>query len=291
MNPRQSTANELGDFLRARRAEITPADVGLPETRHPRRVTGLRREEVAQLASISTDYYTRIEQGRLSSASAESLDAIARALRLSPDQSTYLHQLAGKSGSVRRRSSSPQRVHPQTHALLDNLTTAPALVLDRQMNVLAWNVLASALYTDFSALPSAERNLLRLTFLDPRIRDLYVDWEDTARQCVAFIRMDTAQAPTDPDLQALVGELAVRDEDFSRWWVSHSVAHKTFGTKRFRHPLAGEISLEWQILICPHDPQQSIMIMTAPPGSPARQALDFLASWVTEQSHRSPSGQ
>ncbi|MFC9761755.1 helix-turn-helix transcriptional regulator [Rhodococcus jostii] len=284
MNPRQIAGSELGRFLRARRAEVTPADVGLPSTDH-RRVPGLRREEVAQLASISTDYYTRIEQGRLSGASAASLDAIAQALRLSPDQTSYLRQLARKPNIARGRRSAAQRVHAQTQVLLENLTNAPALVLGRHMQVLAWNALAAALYTDFSALPSADRNMLRLTFLDPHIRDLYVDWEDSARECVAFIRMDTAHAPTDPDLQALVGELSVHDKDFSRWWVSHNVAHKTFGTKRFRHPVAGEITLDWQMLTCPHDPQQSIMIMTAPPGSRSHQALRFLASWATEQFH------
>jgi transcriptional regulator with XRE-family HTH domain len=273
---------ELGDFLRARRAEVTPEEVGLPTSGHPRRVTGLRREEVAQLASISVDYYTRIEQGRLAGASASALAAIARALRLSLDETRYLHQLAHKSEAPRRRKRVQQQVHPQTQRLLDNLTDTPALVLGRHMSVLAWNCLAAALYTDFGTLPLRDRNLLRLTFLDPHIRDLYTDWESAARNCVAFARTDVAHSPADPELQALVGELSVLDEDFRQWWALHDVAYKTFGTKQFHHAVAGDLTLDWQILTCPHDPDQSIMVMTAPSGSPSQQALRFLISWATE---------
>jgi hypothetical protein len=140
--------------------------------------------------------------------------------------------------------------------------------MDRTMSILAWNTLAAALYTDFAALPPAERNLLRLTFLDPHVRGLYTDWETSAREGVCFLRMDAAQAPDNPALQALVGELSVCDEDFWRWWASHEVAHKTFDTKGFRHPAAGDLTLDWQILTCRHDPDQFILIMTAEPGTP-----------------------
>lgn len=272
--------NDLGEFLKARRAEVTPEQAGLPFVGHPRRVKGLRREEVAQLASLSAEYYTRIEQGRLQGASAPALAAIARALHLDTDQTSYLYQLANKAGSARPRKRAPQRVAPQTQLLLDNLADTPAVVLGRHMSVLAWNPLAAALYTDFSALPPAERNLMRLTFLDPRIRALYADWEASARQCVAFVRMEAAHASSARELQALVGELSLRDDDFRRWWGSHDVAHKTFGTKRYHHPVAGDLTLDWQILTCPHDPDQCVMVMTAPPGTPSHEALRFLASWA-----------
>ncbi|WP_327684461.1 helix-turn-helix transcriptional regulator [Streptomyces sp. NBC_00467] len=274
-------SNELGDFLKARRAAITPDRAGLVPTFHPRRVAGLRREEVAQLASISTEYYTRLEQGRLPGASPSTLDSIARALRLDADETGYLFQLADKAASQPRRRRRPtQRVRPQTQLLLDDLTSTPAMILGRHMSVIAWNRLAAALYTDFGALPPAERNLLRMAFLDPKIRSLYADWESAARACVSFVRMDAANAPTASDLQALVGELSVRDEDFRRWWASHDVAHKTYGTKQYRHPIAGDITLDWQILTLPHDPDQSLMVLTAPPSSPSHEALRFLASWA-----------
>jgi transcriptional regulator with XRE-family HTH domain len=272
--------NELGDFLRARRNDINPESVGLA-TAGRRRVSGLRREEVAQLASVSTDYYTRLEQGRVSGASAPTLEAIARALVLSPDQTSYLFTLAHKSSTT--KVAGTPLVHPHTQRLLDNLVDTPALVMDRTMAIVAWNQLAAAFYTDFSALSLTERNLLRLTFLDPEVRRLYVDWESEARAGVAFLRMDAAQSPTDPALQALVGELSVRDENFRRWWASHQVAHKTFGTKHFHHPVAGDLILDWQILSCAEDADQFLLIMTAEAGSPSHQALRFLASWATAQ--------
>ncbi|RSN53998.1 transcriptional regulator [Streptomyces sp. WAC 04229] len=281
MSASRGRNNELGDFLRARRADISPDLCGLP-TGHLRRVPGLRREEVAQLAAISNEYYTRLEQGRLPSASPAALDSIARALHLDADQTSYLHQLADKHATrSRARPHHDTRVRNQTQLLLDNLADTPALVLGRHMSVLAWNTLAVALYTDFAALPPAERNLLRLTFLDPGVRSLYADWESSARACVSFVRMDAALTPTDSALQALVGELSVRDEDFRRWWATHDVAHKTFGTKSYRHPVAGDLDLDWQILTFPHDPDQSLMVLSAPPGTPSSQALRFLASWAT----------
>lgn len=249
---------------------------------------GLRREEVAQLASISTDYYTRLEQGRIAGASTSALDAIARALRLSSDQISYLYQLAHKT-TVRTGKHAPQRVRPQIHRLLDNLTDTAALVVDRVMDVLEWNPLAAAVYTDFDAIPPAERNLLRLTFLEPKVRTMNVDWEDDASNCVSFLRMDAAQAPHNQRLRSLVGELSVCDEDFRRWWASHRVAHKTFGTKRFRHPIVGELSLDWQFLTFPDDPDLSLLVLTAEPGTPAHQALRFLASWSSENITQRPS--
>lgn len=272
--------SELGDFLRARRAAITPENVGLAAAGR-RRVPGLRREEVAQLASVSRDYYTRLEQGRVPGASASTLEAIAHALQLSPDQTTYLFTLANKE-AVTKTAGVPL-VHPHTQRMLDNLVDTPALVMDRTMAILAWNSLAAAFYTDFAALSRSERNLLRLTFLDPDVRKLYVDWESDARAGVAFLRMDAAQSPTDPALQALVGELSVRDENFRQWWASHDVAHKTFGTKRYRHPVAGDLTVDWQILSCADNADQFLLIMTAEPGTPSHQGLRFLASWAMTQ--------
>ena len=169
---------------------------------------------------------------------------------------------------------------PQTQLLLDNVTDSPAMVLGRHMSVLAWNSLAAALYTDFSALPPAERNLLRLTFLDPHIRSLYTDWEASARQCVAFVRMEAPHSSQATGAPGTHRRTLPAGRGLRRWWASHDVAHKTFGTKRYRHPVAGNLTLDWQILTCPHDPDQAVMIMTAPPGTPSHQALRLLASWA-----------
>lgn len=200
MGTADAQRNELGEFLKARRAELTPARVGLPDSGTLRRVPGLRREEVAQLAAISTDYYTRVEQGRLQ-ASTPVLTTLARALQLDEDQTAYVLGLATKRRSRTPRQAT-QRVRPQLQRLLDQLTDAPALVLGRHMDILAWNSLAAALIKDFDALPRPECNYLRLAFIDPDVRRLFTDWETTARTCVAYLRMDAMQYPDDPRLAA-----------------------------------------------------------------------------------------
>jgi transcriptional regulator with XRE-family HTH domain len=212
MSAASSHPAELGEFLKARRAELSPRAVGLTDAGGRRRVPGLRREEVAQLAAISVDYYTRIEQGRLP-ASASVLAALARALRMDEDQQAYLYELAGKTGIPPRRRAA-QRVRPAMQRLLDQLTEAPAMVLSRRLDILAWNSGAAALYTDFSQIPANRRNYVRLLFTDPGVRSLHADWRDAARTSVASLRMEAARFPDDPDLAALVGELSVQDHDF-----------------------------------------------------------------------------
>ncbi|MFD7436893.1 helix-turn-helix domain-containing protein [Streptomyces sp. NPDC059861] len=192
--------------------------------------------EVAQLASISTDCYTRLEQGSLP-ASARVLAALARALRLDEDQRTYLYGLAGKD-TARPRRRTARCVRPPWQRMLDQLSESPTLAPGRYMDVLAWNALAAALITDFSAVPESQRNHVLLAFLDPAVRNLFDDWESTARTCVAFLRMEAAQSPTDSRLAALAGEVSVRDADFRQWWASHDVANKTSGTKLLHHPVA-----------------------------------------------------
>jgi hypothetical protein len=221
---------------------------------------------------ISTDYYTRLEQGRLAGASTSVLDAIAEALRLGADEKTYLFQLANKSVS-RPPGLSAGRVRPQTQALLDSLTDSPALVLGPCLDVLAWNSLAAALFIDFGQIPLRERNFVRLLFLEPDVRGRHVEWEDIARTCVAFFRMAALDAVDDPRLTELVGELSDHDTDFRTWWASHNVDYETFGTKTLVHPVAGEMTLDWQLLRPVHDEQELIMVMTAPPASRAREGL------------------
>jgi len=280
MTPSADNPAELGDFLKARRAELTPAAVGLPETDHPRRVAGLRREEVAQLAAISVDYYTRLEQGRVQ-ASASVLVTLARALRLDEDQQTYLYDLAGKT-DARPRRRAVQRVRPAMRRLLDQLTETPVIVLGRRLDILDWNALAAALYLDFGAIPPGRRNYVRLLFTDPVMRGLHVDWEGAARTAVASLRMEAAHDPRDRELAALVGELSVQDRDFRTWWAAHHVASTSYGTKQYRHRIVGELTLDCDTWASPDGSDQRLMLLTAEPDTPAHQALRILASWTAE---------
>ena len=276
---------ELGAFLRARRAEVSPEQAGLPTERRSRRVQGLRREEVAQLAMISADYYTRLEQGRLAGASTSVLDAIADALRLGDDQRRYLYTLTNKK--VTPRTPRVEHVPPQTQLLLDNLIDTPAIALGRCLDVLAWNSLAAAVFIDFGRVPRYDRNFVRLLFLDPEVRGRYADWQSIARTCVAFLRMAVAERPTDPRLTKVTGELSVHDADFRTWWAQRNVSYQTFGTKSLQHPVAGAFTLDWQLLHTGYDGGQSILAMTAPPGTRSHQALQFLSAWTGQSSAES----
>ncbi|HST84864.1 MAG TPA: helix-turn-helix transcriptional regulator [Kineosporiaceae bacterium] len=273
--------NELGGFLSKRRSELSPRTVGLPETGGTRRVEGLRREEVAQLASISTDYYTRLEQGRMQ-ASAPVLDTLARVLHLDDDQRAYLFQLAGKTTTGTRRRGM-QKVQPQLQRVLDDLTSTPALVQGRRGDILAWNCLAAALVTDFSRIPEKHRNYPRIQFTDPAMRTLYADWETSAQISVAQLRMEAAKYPDDPRLIALVGELSMRDKRFAQWWGDHLVAARTVGTKTLNHLVVGELVLDWDTLTANTDPDQHLTVWTAAPGSATHERLRILASWAADQ--------
>lgn len=283
---RRGAADELGEFLKARRAGITPRAVGLPEV-GIRRVPGLRREEVALLAAISTDYYTRIEQGRMR-ASVPVLEAVGRVLQLDDDELGYLFELAGRSGPAPARRRGVQRVQPQLRRLLDDLSTTPAVVLGRCLDVLAWNPMAAALVTDFGRLPESERNFVRLVFLDDQVRALYPQWTDVGYMCVAQLRREAAHDPDDPRLAELVGELSVCDDDFRRWWGSHHVATRSVGTKTYRHPIAGDLTLDWDTLTCTTDAEQQLVVWTAEPGSRSHDGLRFLASWVAREPADAP---
>ncbi|GAA3723432.1 helix-turn-helix domain-containing protein [Streptomyces tremellae] len=268
-------SNELGDFLRARRGELRPADLGLAETGHRRRVAGLRREEVASLASISPDFYTRLEQGRRQP-SEQVLDTLARVLGLSEEERDYAFELAGLGPA--RRPRPPQRVLPHLRRILDGLTTVPAVVIGLRTDILAWNPPAAALFTDFARLPRAERNFLRLVFLDPGVRSLYPEWERVAAAGVAQLRREAAQHPDDPELAALVDDLSSGDPDFRRWWAAHHVAVRGAGTHTIRHPRVGELTLDWAALVSTAVPSQQLFSWTAEPGSDSEARLRALAA-------------
>lgn len=268
--------DELGTFLKTRRNSLSPRQAGLPDTDGPRRVPGLRREEVAQLASISTDYYTRIEQGRIR-VSAPVLTTLADVLQLDEDQRSYLVSLSGKP-AVRVPRRSRQKVLPQLRRVLDDLTTTPAIVMGRRMDILAWNRMAAAMMLDFDGVPELKRNYVRLLFTDSRLRTLYRDWDTVARTAVAQLRMEAAKYPDDSRLASLVGELSVGDDRFSSWWAERSVASLTTGTKTLDHPGVGELVLDWDTLVKADDAEQQLVVWTAEPGSPTRQRLERLAA-------------
>jgi transcriptional regulator with XRE-family HTH domain len=279
--------SELGAFLKARRAELNPVTVGLPGSGH-RRVPGLRREEVAHLAAISIDYYTRVEQGRIQ-ASVPVLEQIASVLQLDEDQRSYVFGLAGKTSTARRQQTR-QKVEPQLLRLLDDLTTTPAFILGSRTEILGWNALAAALFTDFGRIPDAQRTYIRLLFTDPAMRALYADWEEVTRLAIAQLRMESARYPVDPRLAALVGELSVIDAQFRQWWAAHDVAIRGRGTKRLHHPVVGDLTLDWSTLTCASDPGQQMIIWTAEPGSPSHDGLRLLASWAAAPDRAADQG-
>lgn len=276
---------ELQEFLHSRRAKITPEEAGLQPHPGPRRVPGLRREEVAQLAGVSVDYYIRVERGRSAHVSEAVLDALARALKLNDVERAHLFRIARPSRS-KPRQLPPQRVRPGLQLLVDTLADVPVLVLGRRLDVLASNRLARALYTDFDALPARHRNMARLLFLDEQVRTLHTDWEDSARGTVASLRLYAGRYPHDPALAELVGELSLRDPDFRRWWAEHDVLQRAHGSKRYHQALVGDLVLNYEAFTATDDPDQNLGLYTAEPGSPSAERLMLLASWSSPSHER-----
>ena len=270
---------ELREFLRSRRARVTPAAAGLPVHLGARRVPGLRREEVAQLAGVSVDYYVRLELGRTANVSESVLDAVARALQLNELERTHLFTLA-KPSRARPRALPAQRVRPGLQLVVDSITDLPALVLGRRMDVLASNRLARALYTDFDALPLRFRNMARLIFLDDHVRSVCTDWPTAAQGIVANLRLYAGRYPQDPALAELVGELSVRDPDFRRWWADHDVDKHTYGVRNCHHGLVGDMELGYEAFTPTDDPEQTLWVTTVQPGSVSEERLKLLASWA-----------
>lgn len=268
---------DLGDFLRSRRARIQPEEVGLP-SHGRRRVPGLRREEVAQLAGVSVDYYIRLEQGRGPSVSDTVLDAVARVLRLDDTERAYLHAVA----RPRKPSGgcATPRVRAGVQLLLDSMERTPAFVVDVRMDVLAWNALADAVFGYSRSTPDG-RNIPRHVFLDPASRDFYPEWSAVAVQCVAHLRMQAGHHQEDRRLTSLVGELSLKSEDFRRLWADHPVRACAYGVKRVQHPVAGPLTFPYETLTIAEDPNQSLLVYTPQPGSDTAERLALLGSWTT----------
>jgi len=275
---------ELSEFLRTRRARLKPADLGLAEYGRRRRVQGLKREELAQLAGVSVAYYTRLEQGNARNVSVEVLDAISSALKLSDAEHAHLLHLAKPKQQKRRPALQRQQVRP---ALLETLTAmegVPAYVWGRRSDVLAWNRAASAVFGDWAARAPQDRNWARIAFLDPLARRLFADWESKASDVVGHLRWDAGQHPDDPLLAGLIAELCMKSEDFRTMWTAHDVKRKSHGSMRLMHPLAGELTLRYETFTLPGDEEQSLAIYHAEPGSASEEALRLLVSWGADAS-------
>jgi len=273
----------LGDFLRARRAALDPAQFGLTDPT-PRRVPGLRREELAALAGVSVDYYTRLEQGRPITPSASVLEALADALQLDPAQRSYMRTVASKAPRTRRPSRAVQKVRPGIHALVARLGDTPAFVLGRRTDILLANRMARALLADFDAMPARERNAARWVVLDEAAQSVFAEgWEKVASEIVGTLRMDVARHPDDTRTAELVGELSMRSERFRRWWAAQKVGELTHDVKHLRHPVVGALTLRTEALALPGDPDQTLMTFLADPGSPSDEALQVLSAWMADQ--------
>ncbi|MEU4422059.1 helix-turn-helix transcriptional regulator [Actinoplanes sp. NPDC024001] len=286
-SPGQAREPDIGTFLRARRAAIRPEEFGLPVLGR-RRVPGLRREELAQLAGVSPDYYVRLEQGRGHNVSDSVLAAVARVLRLTEIEREHLVNLArSTAGRSRPAPARRQQVRPGMRVLLDMMQTVPAFILGRRLDVLAWNPLGDAV-NGFSTWPAGQRNVVWRTFLDPRARTFYRQWDTVAAETVAFLRLDSGRHPGDPQLAALVGELSVTSPEFARLWAAQRVKDKTSGAKLLHHPIVGDLELAFETLALPGEPDQLLVTYTAPPGSSAYERLQLLASWTAPQTDPVP---
>jgi len=275
-----SNKDDVREFLTSRRANVTPEQVGLPTFGDKRRVAGLRREEVALLAGVSADYYTRLERGNLSGVSEQVLDALARALRLDDAERAHLFDLArAATGPVRgSRRTAVSKVRPGIHRILESLTT-PAYVRNARTDILAANDLAVALYGDILDRDRMPLNLAKFLFLDQRAPAFFLDWETVADDSVAALRTEAGRNPHDKSLTDLVGELATRSDEFRVRWARHNVKHHRIAAKRLHSSLVGDIDLTGEAMELPGD-GLVIITYTAEPSSPAAEALRFLSSWA-----------
>ena len=278
--------DEARDFLSSRRARITPEQAGVETFGTRRRVTGLRREEVARLAGVSIDYYTRLERGNLQGVSDSVLDAIGRALQLDPAEQEHLRDLSQHQNETPRRAGRVvpvAAVRPELQYLLDVVTDAPAMIINNRQDIVAANALGFAMHSDLVAAPARPMNFSRFIFLDPQARNFYQDWQRAAHTNVAILRREAGRTPNDKDLAALIGELSMRSDDFRELWAAHDVRRHYAGVKSFRHSVVGPLELHFQTLELAEDPGLALTIYPATPGSPTADALRVLASWAATE--------
>lgn len=279
---------EVREFLMSRRAKLTPEQAGLTAGAG-RRVPGLRRSEVAMLAGVSVEYYSKLERGAIAGASAAVLDAVSRALQLDDAERTHLLDLARAadgipaSGRARRRTTKDPATRPSLHWALEAFTDGVAVVRNAQSDVIAFNALGRAFYSPLIGDGGRTPNFARFQFLDPASRDFYPDWDRFAEMCVAVMRAEAGRDPHDRSLQELVGELSTRSDTFRRLWGAHDVRVHGAGTKRFHHPVVGELTLAYEEFAITAEPGHILLVYTAEPGSTSAERLRLLASWAADQ--------
>jgi transcriptional regulator with XRE-family HTH domain len=272
--------SEIRDFLTSRRAKITPGRAGLTSY-GSRRVPGLRRVEVAQLAGVSVEYYSRLERGNLTGVSDSVLDALVRALHLDEAERAHLYDLARASAPAarKRHRPAPQGVRANVQRLLDAMTEAPAIAMNGRTDALATNQLGRALFTPLYADPIRPPNFARFNFLDPRARDFWADWDRTADDTVELLRTQAGRDPYDKALTDLIGELSTRSDEFRTRWAAHDVRLHRTGIKHFRHPVIGELHLTFEVMELVADENVSLVVYGTEPGTTSEDGLRLLASW------------
>ncbi|WP_405847177.1 helix-turn-helix transcriptional regulator [Streptomyces sp. NBC_01518] len=274
---------EIREFLGTRRARVTPEQAGLPSYGGDRRrVSGLRREEVALLAGISSEYYTRLERGNATGVSDSVIDGIAQALKLDEAERLHLLDLLRGAGPARppRRRPAQQRVRPAVRRVLDSMTGTPAFVMSGRLDVLADNLLGCALFSPVYADPMRPPNNARFVFLDPHATEFFRDWDEVANDTVAMLRAEAGRDAYDRRLTDMIGELSTRSEEFRRRWAAHNVRIHTTGAKRLHHPVVGDLDLPFETFPLGSDPSQFLLTYTAEPASRSQDALNLLASWA-----------
>jgi len=280
---RGDVRGEIREFLSSRRAKITPKQAGLPVYGGDRRrVSGLRREEVALLAGISSEYYTRLERGNATGVSESVIDGIVHALQLDEAERTHLVALIRTASATRapRRRPAPQRVRPTVQRVLDSMSLTPAFVLNGRLDILAANDLGFALYSPVYADPVRPPNNARFVFLDPHATEFFRDYNKAANDTVALLRAEVGRDPYDRQLSDLIGELSTRSDEFRNRWAAHNVRIHTTGVKLLHHPVVGDLDLPFESFPLAADPSQSLLTYTPEPGSASLDALSLLASWT-----------
>lgn len=294
MNDSGDMRDDIKEFLTSRRARISPSQVGLPESSR-RRVPGLRREEVAVLAGVSPEWYTRLEKGNIAGVSEEVLSAVATALQLTDEERSYLWELASSARGTYRKAAKrkPQQVpSAQMQWLLDSMTGAAGFVRNGRLDVIAANDLGRALHQPmFESATTREHghaNFARYHFLDPASRDFFIDWEGGAHATAALLRVEASREPHDASLRELIGELSTMSAEFRDLWAKHNIRFVHEGAKRLNHPVVGPIELYYQTLTTPSQPRSSLEFTTytAQPGSTSAEKLALLASWAKSESQR-----
>jgi transcriptional regulator with XRE-family HTH domain len=278
--------SEVREFLATRRARLTPEQAGVDPSGGRRRVPGLRRDEVARLADLSTDYYTRIERGNLNGVSENVLNAIARALGLDRAEHDHLLDLARTANlgsTIRPLKAAPSVLRPGVQSLLDSITGAAAFVGNNRMDLIAANDLGYAMYSDMFRTSARPVNHSRYIFLDPSSRDFYPDWERAANTNVEILRREAGRSPFDRELSALVGELSVRSEEFRTRWAAHDVRRHYSGAKQFRHAVVGVLEMTYHVMELEDDPGHSLTVYTPAPASATEERLQLLASWAATE--------